>query len=170
MTKFSGWLRHWGDVLGLLDQTFKNGDTTRDAKLLSHEMERILMLLQNDLYNLSCSSLRNLLFYQTISRSYTRLSGGEIVYEVPASVPGDDLEALSTLTSFKFLRQAPKLTELYQYIRIKQISEVMFHIDIVIKHFSLQPFDTTRKNNPFEICETTFCVKIVTIMLRYYLF
>ena len=39
MTKFSGWLRHWGDVPGLLDQTFKNGDTTKDAKLLSHEME-----------------------------------------------------------------------------------------------------------------------------------
>ena len=91
MTKFSSWLRHWGDVPGLLDQTFKNGDTTKDAKLLSHEMERILKFLQNDLYNLSCSSLRNLPFYQTISRSYTRLSGGKTVYEVPSSVPGSEI-------------------------------------------------------------------------------
>ena len=125
-----------GDVLGLLDQTFKNGNTTKDAKLQSHEMERILKFLQNDLYNLSCSSLQNLPFYQTISRSYTRLSGSKTVYEVPANVPGDDLEALSSLTSSIFLRQAPELTELYQYIGIKQVSEVMFYIDIVLKHFN----------------------------------
>ena len=120
------------DVLGLLDRTL-TGRT--DAALEGREIEQILVFLQSDFNRLSRALLRNLPFYQTISGTYTRLSGGNTVYEVPASVPGDDLEVLSTVTSSIFLLQAPKHDAIYQYIGIKQVSEVMFYIDIVLKHF-----------------------------------
>ena len=123
------------DVLGLLDQTL-DGDTKKNVTLTSHEIERLLLFLQSDLYNLPRSSLRNLPFYQTNNNFYTRLPLGNTVYEVLASVPRDDLEVLSRVTHSIFLRQAPKLAELYQYIDIKQVSEVKFYTHIILKHFN----------------------------------
>ena len=122
------------DVLGLLDQTL-NGDTEKDVTLASHEIERILMFLQSDLSKLPRFSLRNLPFYQTNNNIYTRLPHDNTVYEVPACVPEDDLEILSTMTNSIFLRQAPKLTELYQHIGIIPASVVMFYMNIILKHF-----------------------------------
>ena len=121
------------DVLGLLNQSL-TGDM--DAALENREIERLLEFLQSDFTRLSSFHLRNLPFYRTISGTYTRLSGGNTVYEVPISVPGDDLEILSIITRSIFLRQAPKLEELYQHIGIKQVSEVIFYMDIVLKHFN----------------------------------
>ena len=120
------------DVLGLLNQTL-TGRT--NAALESHEIEQILVFLQRDFKKLAHALLRNLPFYKTISGTYTRLSGGNTVYEVPASVPGDDLKVFSTVTSSIFLLHAPKHDQIYQHIGIKQVSEVMFYIDIVLKHF-----------------------------------
>ena len=121
------------DVLGLLSQTL-TGDT--NASLENHEIERLLVFLQGDLTRLACPLLRNLPFYQTICRTHTRLSNGSAVYEVPASVPGDDLQVLSTVTRSIFLLYAPRLAELYQYIGIKQVSEVKFYMDIVLNNFN----------------------------------
>ena len=122
------------DVLRLLDQTL-NGDTKKDVKLEFHEIERLLMFLQSDLSKLSRSCLQNLPFYQTISNTYTRLRTGNTIYVVPATVPADDLDILSTAVNCIFLRQAPKLAELYQHVGIKQASEVMFYMHTVLKHF-----------------------------------
>ena len=121
------------DVLGLLNQTLT--DRT-DAVLKDREIEQLLVFLQSDLTRLSRALLRNLPFYKTISKTYTRLSNASTVYEVPASVPGDDLEVLSTVTSSIFLRHAPKLPDLYRHIGIEQLSDTMFYIGIVLKQFS----------------------------------
>ena len=123
------------DVLGLLDRNM-NWDTKKEATLENHEIERLFMFLQSDLANLSCSLLRNLPFYQTINSTYTRLSNGNTVFEVPDGVPGDDLQVLSTVTNCIFLRHAPKLAELYQYIGIKPASSAEFYIRIVLKYFN----------------------------------
>ena len=120
------------DVLGLLSQTL-NGDT--NASLENDEIERLLVFLQSDFAKLSKPFLRNLPFYRTISKTNTRLSNGSTVYEVPANVPGDDLLDLCTKTRCIFLLYAPKLADLYKYICIKQVSEMQFYIDIVLKHF-----------------------------------
>ena len=121
------------DVLGLLDQTVNGG--TR-VTLEDHEIERLLMFLQSDLSKLSHPRLRNLPFYQTINSTYTRLSSGNTVYDVPASVPGEELQVLSTVTNCIFLRHVPKLVELYQYIGIKPASSAEFYIRIVLKYFN----------------------------------
>jgi sacsin len=121
------------DVLGLLDQTMNGG--TR-VTLEDHEIERLLVFLQSDLSRLSRPLLRNLPFYQTINSTYTRLSNGNTVYDVPASVPGEELQVLSTVTNCIFLRHAPKLVELYQYIGIKPASSAEFYIRIVLKYFN----------------------------------
>jgi sacsin len=123
------------DVLGLLDQTL-NGDTKKDATLENNEIERLLVFLQSDFSRLACPLLRNLPFYETISCTYTRLPDGYAVFEVPDDVPGDDLHVLSYVTSSIFLRQAPKLADLYRYIGIKQASSVDFYISVVLKHFN----------------------------------
>lgn len=123
------------DVLGLLHQTL-NGHTKDDVKLNNHEIERLLMFLQSDLSNLTCSFLRSLPFHQSISNIYIQLPNDKIVYEVPSCIPGNDLEVLSTVTKCVFLRQAPKLAELYKYIGIKPASSVEFYMRIVLKHFN----------------------------------
>ena len=123
------------DVLGLLHQTLI-GHMKKDVKLNSQEIERLLMFLQSDLSNLSCSFLRSLPFYQSISNIYTRLPHDNIVYEVPSCIPGNNLEVLSTVTKCVFLHQAPKLAELYKYIGIKPASSVEFYMRIVLKHFN----------------------------------
>ena len=120
------------DVLGLLNQTLT--DRT-DAALEGREIEQILVFLQSDFNRLAHALLQNLPFYKTISGTYTRLSGCNKVYEVPPSVPSDDLKVLSTVTSSIFLLHAPKHDQIYQYIGIKQVTEVMFYMDIVLKHF-----------------------------------
>jgi sacsin len=122
------------DVLGLLHQTL-NGGMKKEATLANHEIERLLMFLQSDFSRLSCSLLRNLPFYKTISCTYTRLSGNHAVFEVPDDVPGDDLQVLSSVTSSIFLRQAPKLADLYRHIGIEQASSMNFYISIVLKYF-----------------------------------
>ena len=123
------------DVLGLLHQTL-NGHTKKDVELNSQEIERLLMFLQSDLSNLSFTILRSLPFYQSISSIYTRLPNDNTVYEVPSCIPGNDLKVLSTVTKCVFLRQAPKLAELYKYIGIKPASSVEFYMRIVLKHFN----------------------------------
>ena len=122
------------DVLGLLDQTL-NGYTKKDVALASDEIERLLMFLQSDFSKLPRSSLRNLPFYQTNNNIYIRLPHGYTVYEVPACVPGDDLELLSTVTGSIFLCQIPKFAELYQYIGIQPASVVTFYMHLILKHF-----------------------------------
>ena len=122
------------DVLRLLDQTM-NGDTEKEATLDDREIEELLMFLQGDLSKLSFDLLRNLPCYQTIIGTHTRISPSNAVYEVSASIPGDDLELLSTLTSSTFLRQTPKLEELYQYIGIEPPSDMEFYKRIVLKNF-----------------------------------
>ncbi|CAB3987754.1 Hypothetical predicted protein [Paramuricea clavata] len=123
------------DVLGLLHQTL-NGGMKKEATLANHEIERLLMFLQSDFSRLSCSLLRNLPFYETISCTYTRLSGNHAVFEVPDDVPGDDLQILSSVTCSIFLRQAPKLADLYRYIGIEQASSMDFYMGIVLKYFN----------------------------------
>jgi hypothetical protein len=123
------------DVLRLLHQTL-NSVMKKEATLANHEIERLLMFLQSDLSGLSCSLLRSLPFYQTINSTYTRLSSGNTVYEVPDGVPGDDLQVLSTVTNCSFLRHAPKLVELYQHIGIQPASSAEFYIRIVLKYFN----------------------------------
>ncbi len=123
------------DVLRLLHETL-NGDKREETTLTNHEIERLLVFLQSDLSSLSGSLLRELPFYQTISTTYTRLSGHNTVYEVPASVPGDDLQVLSTETNCIFLRQAPKFAELYRHTGVKPASSVEFYIHIVLKYFN----------------------------------
>ena len=123
------------DVLGLLHQTL-NGDMREETTLTKHEIERLLMFLQSDFSRLSCSLLRNLPFYQTISCTYTRLSGNHAVFEVPDDVPRDDLQVLSSVTRSIFLRQAPKLADLYRYIGIEQASSMDFYMGIVLKYFN----------------------------------
>ena len=124
------------DVLRLLHETL-NGDKREETTLTNREIERLLVFLQSDLPRLSCSLLRDLPFYQTISTTYTRLSDHNTVYEVPASVPGDDLQVLSTVTNCIFLRQAPKFAELYRHIGVKPASSVEFYIRIVLRYFNL---------------------------------
>ncbi len=121
------------DVLGLLNQAM-NGN--RKSTLENHEIDRLLVFLQSDLSRLSCSLLRNLPFYQTISTTYTRLSGCNTVFEMPADVPGDDLQVLSTVTSSIFLRHAPQLSDLYRHIGVAQASSVEFYRHKVLKYFS----------------------------------
>ena len=123
------------DVLRLLHQTL-NGDKREQTTLTNNEIERLLVFLQSDLSGLSCSLLRDLPFYQTISTTYTRLSSHNTVYEVPASIPGDDLQVLSTGTNCIFLRQAPKFAELYRHIGVEPASSVEFYIRIVLKYFN----------------------------------
>ena len=123
------------DVLTLLDQTL-NGDKEKDVKLENQEIERLLMFLQSNLSNLSHSFLRKLPFYQTICNVYTRLPTSSTIYEVLPAIPGDDLEVLSTATNSTFLRQAPKLADLYKYIGIQPASFVEFYTRIVLKHFN----------------------------------
>ena len=90
------------DVLGLLHQTLSS-NTGREATLKSREIETLLMFLQTDLSNISRSLLKDLPFYQTINGTYTRLSDCSSVYQVPASVPGNDLQVLSRITNSIFL-------------------------------------------------------------------
>ena len=123
------------DVLGLLHQTV-NGVMRRENALTSYEIDQILMFLQSDLSRLQCILLQNLPFYQTISGTYTRLSNCKTVYEVPPSVPGDDLQLLSTVTNSMFLRQVPKLADLYKHIGVKPASSVEFYIRVVLKYFN----------------------------------
>ena len=123
------------DVLGLLHQTL-NGDIRELTALTNHEIERLLMFLQSDHSRLQCPFLRNLPFYQTISGTYTRLSDRDTVYEVPAGVPEDDLQVLAKVTNFIFLRQVPKLADLYKYIGVKPASSVEFYISIILKYFN----------------------------------
>ena len=122
------------DVLGLLHQTL-NSDTGREAALNSHEIETLLMFLQTDTSNLSRSLLKDLPFYQTINSTYTRLPHCSSVYQVPASVPSDDLQVLSRVTDSIFLREAPKLSDLYQYIEITKASSVNFYLNVVLTNF-----------------------------------
>ncbi|XP_028392515.1 sacsin-like [Dendronephthya gigantea] len=123
------------DVLGLLHNNL-NHNRREVVTLENHEIERLMMFLQTDLSNLSCPFLRNLPFYQTIDSTYTRLSTFNTVYEVPAGVPGDDLQVLSTVTNSIFLRHCPKLADLYKYIGIEPASSVEFYLRIVLKHFN----------------------------------
>ncbi len=123
------------DVLGLLYQTL-DGDTERDGTLAEKEIEQLLVFLQSDFHGLSCSSLRNLPFYQTIIGTHTRLSGYLAVFEVQDNVPRDDLQVLASLSSSMFLRHAPKLADLYLHIGIKQTSSVEFYIRIVLTYFN----------------------------------
>ena len=123
------------DVLTLLDKTL-SCDQKSDVKLQNQEIERLLMFLQSDLSNLSQSLLRRLPFYQTILNAHTRLPDDTTVYEVPSTIPRDDLEFLFTTKNSIFLSQAPKLEDLYKYIGIKQASSGEFYTYIVLKHFS----------------------------------
>ena len=123
------------DVLGLLHQTL-DGNIKEMTALKNHEIERLLMFLQSDCASLQFSLLRNLPFYQTIGGTYTRLSNCTTVYEVPVSVPEDDLQVLATVTNCIFLRQAPKLIDLYKYIGVKPASSVEFYIRIILNNFN----------------------------------
>ena len=123
------------DVLGLLVQIMQS-DTSKQATLEDHEIERVLIFLQSDLSRLPCSLLRNLPFYQTISHNYIRLASCITVYEIPTAVPDEDLQDLSKITNSIFLGHAPKLEELYRHIGIKKASSVEFYIQIVLTHFA----------------------------------
>ncbi|XP_028392629.1 sacsin-like [Dendronephthya gigantea] len=121
------------DILSLLQEHLAGN--TKEVGLHDLEIERLLMFLQSDYSNLSHSLLRNLPFYQTIDSTYTRLSAFNTVYEVPAGIPGDGLQVLSTVTNSIFLRYRPKLADLYKYIEIKPASSVEFYTSIVLEYF-----------------------------------
>ena len=123
------------DVLGLVHRTV-NDVMRQKIALTSNEIEQLLMFLQSDLSRLQVILLQNLPFYQTISGIYTQLSNCNTVYEVPPSVPGDDLQLLSTVTNCTFLCQAPKLADLYKHIGVKPASSGEFYKRVVLKFFN----------------------------------
>ena len=122
------------DVLGLLHQNVNSN--TREASLTNYEKEYLLKFLQCGCFNLQRALLKDLPFYQTIDGTCTQLGSIRNVFEVPDDVPKDDLQILSRLTNSIFLRQVPRLAELYQYIEVKAASScVEFYTSIILKNF-----------------------------------
>ena len=124
------------DVLGLLDFALNKNGSQAETNLSDQEIEILLMFLQSDVSSLPESLLLKLPFYQTIGGKYTRLSSCRTVYEVPNNLPLQDIQVLADIENCVFLRQAPKLGDLYKYIGIQQASSVHFYLRIVLKYFN----------------------------------